>query len=76
MSRSRLVFIVFYLTAVLIATVQLRTISSRIFYRSRGSVVARDAIKQQLWRKQLQLEGIVNPSAVSERSEQEDSREQ
>ena len=44
MSRSRLVFIVFYMTAVLIATVQLRTLSSRIIYRYRVSVVARNRI--------------------------------
>ena len=66
MSRSRLVFIVFFLTAVLIATVHLRNISSRIFYQFRGSVVARDDIQQQLWNKQIRLEGVINPSAVSE----------
>jgi hypothetical protein len=71
MSRSRLVFIVFYMTAVLIATVQLRTLSSRIFYRYRVSVVARNRIKQQLWRKQIRLESIINPAAISEYIDEE-----
>jgi hypothetical protein len=74
MSRSRLVFIVFYLTAILIATVHLRTVSSRIFYRFRAAVVARDRIKQQLWQKQLQLESLINPSAISEYIEQGETK--
>jgi hypothetical protein len=75
MSRSRLVFIVFYLTAILIATVHLRTVSSRLFYRFRTAVVARDRIKSQLWQKQIQLESLINPSAISEYIEQDQEQE-
>ena len=74
MSRSRLVFIVFYMTAILIATVHLRTVSSRLFYRFRTTVVVRDRIKQQLWQKQLQIESLINPSAISEYIEQDESQ--
>ena len=58
---------VFFITAVLIATIHLRTISNRIFYRYRASVVARENIKQQLWKKQVRLESMVNPAYVINR---------
>jgi hypothetical protein len=69
MSRSRLIFIIFCLTAVLIATVQLRTVSSRTFNRFRVAFVKQNRLKQQLWQKQLQFESLVNPDAVSQRAD-------
>ena len=71
-SRSRLIFIVFYLTAVLIATVHLRIASSRVFYKFRAAFVVQNRLKQQLWQKQLQLENLINPGAVSERTKDQD----
>jgi len=70
MSRARFIFIVFYLTAVFIATVALRNASSRVFYRFRTTVITQNRLKQQLWQKQLELESLINPEAVSERIEQ------
>ena len=67
MSRSRLIVIVFYLTAVLIATVGLRTASSRTFYKFRAAYVLQSRLKQQLWQKQLQLESLINPSSIEKR---------
>ncbi len=66
MSRPRLIFIVFYLTAVLIGTVHLRISSSRVFYRSRMALVVQDNLKLQLGKKQLKLEQLINPSAILE----------
>ncbi len=66
LSRSRLVFIVFYVTAVLIATVHLRTASSRIFYRYRMAKVSRRDVSEHLRRTQLELESLISPKAVSE----------
>jgi len=64
-SRAHLVFIVFYITAILIAAVGLRTSSSRYFNRFRAAYVAQNRLKQQLWQKQLQLENLTNPDAIS-----------
>ena len=64
MWRSRFIFIVFCLTTLLVATVHLRTTSSRIFYSSRADVVRQDRLKQQLWEKQLMLAKLTNPSTL------------
>ena len=66
MSRSRLIFIIFYLTIVLIGTVHLRVSESRIYYRSRRALVVGDDLKRQLGKKQLRLERLINPAAISE----------
>jgi hypothetical protein len=67
MSRSRLIFIVFYMTAVLITAVLLRTNSSRIFYNFRSCRVRHDQLKQQLWQKELTMASLTTPAAISER---------
>lgn len=71
MSRSRLIFVVFYFTAVLIGAVHLRVSASRVFYRWRRAQVAQDNLKLQLGGKQLKLERLLNPSVISERIEKE-----
>ncbi len=68
MSRSRLIFIVFYFTAVLITVVHLRTASNKIFYRYRSGYIVQSRLKQQLWQRQIQLQMLKNPDAVSERT--------
>jgi hypothetical protein len=67
MSRSRLIFIVFYLAAVFILTVLLRTNSSRIFYNFRISYVYQNRLKQQLWHKQLTMASMMTPEEISRR---------
>lgn len=71
MSRARLIFIVFYLTAVLIATISLRTASNRMYYKFRKVYVTQNRLKQQLWEKQLHLEKLINPAALIKQTEQE-----
>ncbi len=71
MSRSRLIFVVFHLTVVLIGAVHLRVSASRVFYRWRRAQVAQDNLKLQLGDKQLKLEHLLNPSVISERIEKE-----
>ena len=68
MGLFKYIFMIFCLTAVLIFTVQLRSTNRRIFYKYRHLSLEQDALTQQLWRKQLQLEMIVNPTTVSENS--------
>lgn len=67
MSRSRLIFIVFYLTAVLILTVLLRTNSSRIFKNFRTAIVTQDRLKQQLWHRELKMASLTTPAEISRR---------
>jgi hypothetical protein len=66
-SRFCFVFVIFYLTAVLIFTVCLRSANNRIFYRLRTLEVEQSRLKQQLGNKQIQLESLINPAAVSQR---------
>ncbi len=65
-SQFRFVFVVFYLTAVLILTVCLRNADNRMFYRLSTINRRQLRLKQQLWQKQLQLENLINPAAVSQ----------
>ncbi len=71
MSRSRLIFVVFYLTVVMIGAVYLRVSATRLFRQWRGAHVAQDNLKLQLGGKQLKLEYLLNPSVISERIEKE-----
>lgn len=63
--RPRFVFVVFYLTAILIFTVYLRSVNNRIFYRLCRTNTDQSRLKQQLANKQLKLENLINPAAVS-----------
>ena len=65
MSRFRFVFVIFYLTAVLIFTVYLRGVNSRVFYEIRLCEAEQIRLRQELGAKQLRLEKLINPAAVS-----------
>jgi hypothetical protein len=65
--QFRFVFIVFWVTAILILTVHLRNINNRIFYELCVRRAEQSQLKQHLWQKQLQLESLINPAAVSRR---------
>ncbi len=71
MSRSRLIFVVFHLTIVLIGAVYLRASARRVYSQWREAHVAQDNLKLQLGGKQLKLEYLLNPSVISERIEKE-----
>jgi hypothetical protein len=66
-SRFCFVFVVFYFTAVLILTVSLRSANNRIFYKLCAINAEQSRLKQQLGNKQLELESLINPGAISER---------
>jgi hypothetical protein len=66
-SRFRLAFVVFYFTAVLILAVYLRDANKRFFYQLCTYEAERKQLKQELWQKQLQLESLINPAAISQR---------
>ena len=67
MSQFRFIFVIFCLTAVLIFTVYLRSTENSIFYKLCVINVEQNRLKQSLWQKQLELEGLINPAAISER---------
>jgi hypothetical protein len=53
------------MTFVLIFTVYLRSANSRIFYKLCTANNEKSRLKQQLAGKQLQVENLINPSAIS-----------
>lgn len=71
MSRSRFIFVIFYVTAALILTVHLRIDSARAFNQCRGAYVEQGRLKQQLWQKQLELESLINPESIKMTPENE-----
>ena len=71
MSRFCFVFIVFYLTAVSVLTVSVRSANNHIFYELYKCEIEQNRLKQQLSNKQLQLEGLINPAAISQYLDQQ-----
>ena len=65
--RFRFVFVAFCFTAVLIFTVYLRSADNRIFNKLCTVNTEQSRLTQQLMQKQLQLENLINPVAVSQR---------
>jgi len=75
MSQFRFVLVVFYFTAVLIFAVYLRGANNRFFYKLSQYNALQNQLKQKLGAKQLQLESLINPSALSKRLEESDAGE-
>ena len=65
-SQFRVVLVVFYITAVLIFAVYLRNFNNQLFYQLYTLEVEQSWLVQELTRKQLEVESIINPAAVSE----------
>jgi hypothetical protein len=65
--RFCFVFAVLCITFVLIFTVYLRSANSRIFYKLCAANSEKSRLKQQLAARQLQVENLINPSAISKR---------
>lgn len=67
MARFRFIFIVLYLTVVLIFTVYLRSRENNLFYQLYTTSIRQKRLEQSLCQKQLQLESLINPAALSKR---------
>ncbi len=63
-SRARLRYVIFVITAALIATTHLRISASRMFHQARQAQIRQTHLRQQLWKKQLELEGLLQPQKV------------
>ncbi len=66
MSRGRLIYVVFFLTVVLIGTIHLRNSSSRQFSRYFEAKAEQRRLVQELRKKQLELEQMTTPGSVSD----------
>ena len=75
MSQFRFVLVVFCFTAVLIFAVYLRGANNRVFYKLSQYNAQQNQLKQELGAKQLQLESLINPSALSRRLKEPDTDE-
>jgi len=63
----RFIFVIFYITAVLILTVYLRNSERSAVYQLCKINAQQSSLKQQLGSKQLRLESLINPIGISER---------
>lgn len=63
--QFRIVFVVLCVTAVLILTVYLHSANNRIFYVLCKYKAEQNRLLQQLGTKQLHLESLINPVAIS-----------
>ncbi len=75
MSQFRVVLVVFYFTAVLIFAVYLRGANNRVFYKLSQYNAEQNQLKQELGTKQLQLERLTSPAALSKRLKELDTDE-
>ena len=75
MSRSRVLVVVFSITAFMIFTIHLRTSSTRMFNRYRSAIVDQKELKQQLWQKQLRFECLINPAGLPQSSQSSEAKD-
>jgi len=73
MSQFRFVLVIFCFTAVLIFAVYLRGANNRIFYELCEYEARQGRLKQELGTKQLMLEGLINPTAISQSLDEPDT---
>jgi hypothetical protein len=66
-SFLRFVVVMFFFAGTLILSVYLRGANKRIFYTLQHERIEQGRLQQELWQKQLCLESLTNPAAVSHR---------
>jgi hypothetical protein len=75
MSQFRFVLVVFYFTAGVIFAVFLRGANNHVFYKLYEYNAQQNQLGQRLGAKQLELESLINPSALSKRLKEPDTDE-
>jgi hypothetical protein len=65
-SRPRLIFVIFFLTAVLIFTIHIRTASSRVFNHFCKAEAQQKILRQELRGLQLRFESLISPRRLLE----------
>jgi cytochrome c-type biogenesis protein CcmE len=66
-SRLCFVLVVFFFAATLIVAVYLRGANDRVFYKLNTYRIEQGRLQQELWQKQLRVEGLINPASISQR---------
>jgi cytochrome c-type biogenesis protein CcmE len=64
-SRLGLVLVIFFFAATLIVSVFLRDSDCRVFYTLQRYRVEQRRLQQELWQKQLRVEGLISPASIS-----------
>jgi hypothetical protein len=64
MAGFRFIFTIFVIAVLLISAVHLRNQCDRICYLIYSVSAQQGRLKQELWQKQLRLEGYLNPTSV------------
>jgi len=70
-SRLYYVLVIFCFAATLILTVYLQGSRNRVFYTLQRYRVEQGRLQQELWQKQLRVEGLINPASISLRLDQQ-----
>jgi len=66
-SRLCFVLVVLFFAATLIVTVYLRDFDHHDFYTLRRYKIEQGRLQQELWQKQLRVESLINPAAISQK---------
>lgn len=69
LSQFRFIFVIVALTVVLVFAVHVRVTSSRVFYKFQLAHTKHNTLNAELKQKQLRLEAMINPAAVSKKLE-------
>jgi len=69
-SRLCFAFVIFFFAGILILAVYLRSANHRVFYTLRRQTIEQRRLQQELWQKQLRVEALTSPAAVSHRLDQ------
>jgi hypothetical protein len=69
--RVRLIVVVLFFAATSLTAVYLEGLSHRTFYSLALYKMEQDRLRQELWQKQLRVEGLINPASISERLDEQ-----
>jgi hypothetical protein len=70
MTQFRFIYVIFALTAVLVFTVHLRTITSRALFKLRVANQKQAILYEVLGHKTIDKEELINPAAISQKIKQ------
>jgi len=70
-SAIRYICVIICITAMLIVAVYLRSVEDCTVYNICNIESERKRLTEQLWQKQLRLETLINPAAISEKIQQD-----
>jgi cytochrome c-type biogenesis protein CcmE len=66
-SRLSFVLVIFFFAGTLIVAVYLRDAERHVFYALQRCKIEQGRLQQELWQKQLRVEGLTAPASISQR---------